>query len=111
MQLSPLDPPLGAAYNVTTSAPAPAEAVVPPVSIEVLLAKAKTLRRHVVTMVANAGSGHPGGSLSAVEVVAALYFGGILRYRPEDPEWADRDRFILSKGPGVPGRYAALAEA
>jgi transketolase len=52
-----------------------------------------------------------GGSLSAVEFVTALFFGGILRYDPERPDWEDRDRFILSKGHGVPVLYAALAEA
>ena len=62
-------------------------------------------------MLAAAGSGHPGGSLSAVEIVTALYFAGFLRYDPEKPEWPDRDRFVLSKGHGVPVQYAALAEA
>ncbi len=62
-------------------------------------------------MLAEAASGHPGGSLSAVEIVTALYFGGFLRYDPENPEWDGRDRFILSKGHGVPVQYAALAEA
>lgn len=56
-------------------------------------------------------SGHPGGSLSAVEVVTALYFAGILRHDPSRPEWPERDRFVLSKGHGVPVQYAALAEA
>jgi transketolase len=62
-------------------------------------------------MLHEAGSGHPGGSLSAVEIVTALYFGGFLRHDPEHPEWPERDRFILSKGHGVPVQYAALAEA
>jgi transketolase len=56
-------------------------------------------------------SGHPGGSLSAVELVTALYFGGFLRYDIDDPENMNRDRFILSKGHGVPVQYAAMAEA
>jgi transketolase len=73
--------------------------------------RATTLRRHIVRMLAKAGSGHPGGSLSAVEFVTALYFGGLLRYDPERPDWPDRDRFILSKGHGVPVLYAALAES
>jgi transketolase len=72
---------------------------------------ATTLRQHIVRMLALAGSGHPGGSLSAVEFVTALYFGGILRYDPDRPDWPDRDRFVLSKGHGVPVQYAALAEA
>jgi transketolase len=69
------------------------------------------LRRHILTMLHASQSGHPGGSLSAVEIVAALYFGGHLRYDPQNPEWRDRDRFILSKGHGVPVQYAAMAEA
>jgi transketolase len=72
---------------------------------------ATTLRQHIVRMLALAGSGHPGGSLSAVEFVTALYFGGIMRYDPDRPDWPDRDRFVLSKGHGVPVQYAALAEA
>lgn len=72
---------------------------------------ATELRRHVVRMLERAQSGHPGGSLSAVEFVTALYFGGFLEYDAERPEWPDRDRFILSKGHGVPVLYAALAEA
>jgi transketolase len=70
---------------------------------------AKTLRRHVIRMIAGAGSGHPGGSLSSADIVTALYFR-ILRHRPSEPDWADRDRFILSKGHAVPILYAALAE-
>jgi transketolase len=71
---------------------------------------ARKLRRHVITMIATAGSGHPGGSLSAADIITALYFK-VLRYKPEDPHWADRDRFILSKGHAAPILYAALAEA
>jgi transketolase len=71
---------------------------------------AKKLRRHVITMIATAGSGHPGGSLSAADIITALYFK-ILRYNPENPQWSDRDRFILSKGHAAPILYAALAEA
>ncbi len=71
---------------------------------------ARRIRRHVVTMTAEAGSGHPGGSLSAVEIVTALYFR-IMRHRPEEPSWPDRDRFILSKAHTCPVLYAALAEA
>ena len=78
-------------------------------SIKEMEAIAKKLRRHIVTMTGKAGSGHPGGSLSAVEIVTALYFR-ILRHRPSDPCWADRDRFILSKGHAAPLLYAALAE-
>jgi transketolase len=70
---------------------------------------AKQLRRHVITMVATAGSGHPGGSLSAADIITVLYFK-VLRYDPKNPEWPDRDRFILSKGHAAPILYAALAE-
>ncbi|MEX0893631.1 MAG: transketolase [Gemmatimonadota bacterium] len=79
--------------------------------LEALRGRATVLRRHILEMLHEAASGHPGGSLSAVEIVTALYFGGILRYDPEDPERVDRDRFILSKGHGVPVQYAAMAEA
>ncbi len=70
---------------------------------------AKRLRRHIISMTGKAGSGHPGGSLSAVEIVTALYFK-VLRHRPQDPCWSHRDRFILSKGHAAPLLYAALAE-
>jgi transketolase len=73
--------------------------------------RATSLRRHIITMLTEAGSGHPGGSLSAVEIVTALYFGGFLRYDAARPDWPERDRFVLSKGHGVPVLYAALAEA
>jgi transketolase len=76
---------------------------------EDLQAVAKRLRRDIVTMIAKAGSGHPGGSLSAVEIVTALYWK-IMRHKPADPQWPDRDRFILSKGHAAPVLYAALAE-
>lgn len=79
--------------------------------VAVLRDRATAIRRHIVEMLAAAGSGHPGGSLSAVEIVTALYFAGFLRYDPRDPNWPDRDRFVLSKGHGVPVQYAALAEA
>ena len=61
-------------------------------------------------MTAEANSGHPGGSLSAVEIVTALYFR-VMRHRPHEPSWPDRDRFILSKAHACPVLYAALAEA
>jgi transketolase len=80
------------------------------VSIPDLETIARRLRRHAIRMIAEANSGHPGGSLSAAEIVTALYFGGLLRHDPEYPDWPDRDRFILSKGHGVPILYAALAE-
>jgi transketolase len=71
---------------------------------------ANRLRIDIVRMIGAAGSGHPGGSLSEVELLVALYFR-ILRHNPKDPKWVDRDRFILSKGHGCPALYAVLAEA
>ena len=79
-------------------------------SVAELSEMAKRLRRHVIAMVAAAGSGHPGGSLSAADIITALYFR-VLRHDPGDPQWPDRDRFILSKGHAAPILYAALAEA
>jgi transketolase len=70
---------------------------------------AKQLRRHVINMIAAAGSGHPGGSLSAADIVTALYFN-VLRHDPKNIQWPDRDRFVLSKGHAAPILYAALAE-
>ena len=72
---------------------------------------ATEMRRDIVSMITEAGSGHPGGSLSAADIVATLYFGDVLRYRVEDPAWQGRDRFILSKGHAAPVLYAALAHA
>ena len=78
-------------------------------SVEELKAVAKKLRRHIITMTGKAGSGHPGGSLSSVEIVTTLYWK-VLQHSPTDPQWADRDRFILSKGHVAPLLYAVLAE-
>jgi transketolase len=80
-------------------------------TIDELKDKAKKLRRHIVRMTTEAGSGHPSSSMSAVEVVTALFFGGYLRFDPFRPTWPQRDRFILSKGHAVPVLYAAMAEA
>ena len=77
---------------------------------EALRAKARDIRKHVVRMVGAASSGHPGGSLSAADIVTVLYFNE-MNIRPDDPEWPDRDRFVLSKGHAAPVLYAALAEA
>ncbi|MGQ9488699.1 MAG: transketolase [Armatimonadota bacterium] len=81
------------------------------ISVEQLERTARKLRRHIVKMLAIAGSGHPGGSLSAIDILTALFFGSVMRYDPQNPRWEDRDRFILSKGHGVPALYAVLAEA
>ena len=72
--------------------------------------RSKDMRKHIVTMINAAGSGHPGGSLSAVELIATLYFYK-MRHDPKDPAWEDRDRFILSKGHAAPALYVALAES
>ncbi|MEQ8634149.1 transketolase [Gimesia maris] len=80
-------------------------------SLEELKEKGKVLRRLIIRMTTEAGSGHPSSSLSAVEVVNALWFGGFMKYDPENPNWEARDRFILSKGHAVPVLYAAMAEA
>ena len=71
---------------------------------------ANRLRIHVVEMTTAAGSGHPGGSLSAADLMAVLYFRN-LRHDPSNPSWEDRDRFVLSKGHVAPVLYAALAES
>ena len=78
--------------------------------VEDLQRMARILRRHIVTMIGRANSGHPGGSLSTVEILTSLYFR-TMRHNPADPQWADRDRFVISKGHGAPALYAALAEA
>jgi transketolase len=78
-------------------------------SDEDLAAVCKRLRRDIVTMIAKAGSGHPGGSLSAVEIVVSLYWRA-MRHQPSNYLWPGRDRFILSKGHCAPVLYAALAE-
>ncbi len=80
-------------------------------SLAELKAKARVVRKHIITSTTEAGSGHPTSSLSAVEVAVALYFGGFLRYDPKNPAWPQRDRFILSKGHAAPLLYAVLAEA
>ncbi len=77
---------------------------------EQLQAVARRVRRHIVRMTAEAGSGHPGGSLSATDILVALFFR-ILRHDPANPHWPERDRFVLSKGHATPGYYAVLAEA
>ena len=79
------------------------------VVINYLRAKCLDVRRDIVEMIYAGGSGHPGGSLSAVEILTALYFH-VMRVRPEQPDWPERDRFILSKGHAAPALYAVLAE-
>jgi transketolase len=80
-----------------------------PMSIEELKNMAAIIRCDIIDMICTANAGHPGGSLSATDIVTALYFR-IMRLDPENPDWPDRDRFILSKGHACPVWYAALAE-
>ncbi|BCV20157.1 transketolase [Moorella sp. Hama-1] len=74
-----------------------------------LAATARQIRRHIIRMVGAAGSGHPGGSLSAADIMTALYFK-VMRLDPARPDWPERDRFVLSKGHAAPVLYATLAE-
>jgi transketolase len=78
--------------------------------ITFLKKQAKIVRIEILKMLALAGSGHTGGSLSAADIVTALYFSK-MRYRPDEPNWKERDRFILSKGHAAPLLYAVLAMA
>lgn len=84
----------------TTQTPSPAE----------LRQLSWTMRKDVITMIAAAKSGHPGGSLSAIDLITHLYFAE-MKHDPKRPLWEDRDRFILSKGHGCPALYAVLGEA
>lgn len=80
------------------------------VDIKDLEEKARLIRIDILKMLTLAGSGHTGGSLSAADIVTALYFYK-MRYNPKDPSWRERDRFILSKGHAAPLLYAALSRA
>jgi transketolase len=79
-------------------------------SIDELKSLANDLRIDIIKMIGAAGSGHPGGSLSEVELLTALYFR-VMRHDPVNPKWQQRDRFILSKGHGCPALYAVMAAA
>ena len=70
----------------------------------------RELRRSIIRSICSAGSGHPGGSLSCVEILAVLYFSE-MRYDAKNPKWQERDRFVLSKGHAAPALYATLAKA
>lgn len=78
-------------------------------AIQTVDEKARVLRQHIIKMLGEAGSGHTGGSLSAADILACLYFWE-MNVDANDPQWADRDRFVLSKGHAAPVLYAALAE-
>jgi transketolase len=69
------------------------------------------VRCQILERIAAAGKGHIGGSLSCADILVALYQGGVLRYRPGDPAWTDRDRLIFSKGHAVEALYAVLCQA
>lgn len=78
--------------------------------IERLTNLARETRQWVIKMTHKAGSGHPGGSLSATDVLTVLYFHA-MNYKAKEPQWPDRDRFVLSKGHAAPALYATLAQA
>lgn len=80
------------------------------VDLDQLKRLATQVRIDVVKMIGAAGSGHPGGSLSEVELLIGLYFA-VMRYDAKNPEWAERDRIVLSKGHACPALYAVMAEA
>jgi transketolase len=74
-----------------------------------MAADCRRIRNRIIDAIYRAGSGHSGGSLSCVEILWTLY-SGVLCVRPEEPDWPDRDRFVLSKGHAAPALYAVLAE-
>jgi transketolase len=78
-------------------------------NVEELAAICRTTRKQIVEMITAAKSGHPGGSLSAVEILVTLYFD-VLQHDPKKPDWEDRDRFLLSKGHAAPVLYSVLAQ-
>jgi transketolase len=80
-------------------------------SLEELKSKANDIRMQIVRITTAAASGHPSSSLSATDVVTALYFGGFMNYDPQQPHDPNRDRFILSKGHACPVLYSAMAYA
>ncbi len=81
------------------------------IDYDALREMARQLRLDALEITAKAGSGHPSSSWSCTEIVTALYFGGVLNYRPDDPWWPQRDRFIMSKGHAAPVLYPVLARA
>src|SRR5436853_3525353 len=80
-------------------------------SLDELQEICKQVRRDIIEMTGAAKSGHTGGSLSAVEILVTLFFGGALRHDPANPKWPERDRFILSNGHACPVLYSVFAEA
>jgi len=86
------------------------KAAVPPFDVTRVRAQAARIRVSILKMLTAAGSGHPGGSLSAADILATLFFAPVLEYRAEELDWPERDRFILSKGHAAPVLYATLAQ-
>lgn len=79
-------------------------------TVQMLEEKANLIRQHIIEMIHEARSGHPGGSLSITDILTVLYFH-LMRHDPKNPQWEDRDRLVLSKGHGAPALYSTLAEA
>ncbi len=79
------------------------------IDIEELKEIARKLRIDILKSITEAGSGHPGGSLSAIDILVTLYWR-VMKHDPARPDWPDRDRFVLSKGHAAPALYAVLAE-
>jgi transketolase N-terminal domain/subunit len=69
------------------------------------------LSKQIIEITTEAGSGYPSSSYSMIDILTVLYFGGMMDYDPERPDWSQRDRFTLNKGHGAPGLYVNLAEA
>jgi transketolase len=82
----------------------------PKMTTSQLQAQAKSSRKLILKMLTEAASGHPGGSLSAIDIITTLYFDE-MKHDPKNPHWADRDHFVLGKGHGVPALYATLGAA
>lgn len=100
-----MNPPTHAESKTITGAPLMGR------DLDALSDTARRLRRDVLETIFRAGSGHPGGSFSEMDILVSLYHGGILRYAPDEPDHPDRDYFILSKGHASPGLYSVLADA
>lgn len=79
--------------------------------LEILTEKSKNLRKDIFITAYHAGGGHIAGSLSAIDILNVLYFGEVLKYNSKDPNWKERDKFILSKGHSSLALYTTLAEA
>jgi transketolase len=81
------------------------------VEIKQQVRKSNEMRQDIIRMIANAGSGHPGGSLSCIDILNSLYFGGVLNHDPSNPKLESRDWFIMAKGHAAPALYAVLAHS